>query len=132
MVTQYNTKNFISKIPEPLGPYPMTVSQQRVTDETAAVAIAQDDSVLHVPNHIGPADFEGWVQERGLYFADKWDDRYAAPLAMNDPGCRSTGIELNPPEGVNATAAGGATGEVWTADLTVAYLLYSPKDSKTR
>ncbi len=86
VVTQYNTKNFVSKLVEPLGPYAMNVSQQRVTDETAAVDIAQDDAVLHVPNRIRPADFDGWVQERGLYFADKWDDRYAAPLAMHDPG----------------------------------------------
>ena len=86
LVTQYNTKNFISTLPEPLGPYPMTVAQHRVTDETAEVSFAQDDAVLHVPNPIHAADFAGWVQERGLYFAEKWDDRYIAPLSMHDPG----------------------------------------------
>src|SRR3954451_17130089 len=86
LVTQYNTKNFVSKLPEPLGPFAMTIAQQRVTDETAEVTFAQDDAVLHVPNRIRPADFQGWVQERGLYFAEKWNDRYAAPLSMHDAG----------------------------------------------
>ena len=39
-----------------------------------------------MPNKITAADFAGWVQERGAYFASRWDDRYAAPLAMSDPG----------------------------------------------
>ncbi|HEY6908802.1 MAG TPA: PIG-L family deacetylase [Myxococcales bacterium] len=86
LLTQYNTKNFISRLPEPLGPYPMTVAQHRVTDETAEVSFAQDDAVLHVPNPIHASDFAGWVQERGLYFAETWDQRYAAPLSMHDPG----------------------------------------------
>jgi hypothetical protein len=42
--------------------------------------------LLAAPNPIGPGDFAGWVQERGLYFAQKWDERYEAPLAMADPG----------------------------------------------
>jgi LmbE family N-acetylglucosaminyl deacetylase len=87
LVEQYNTKNWISRLPEPLGPYPMSISQQRVTDERADVGFAQPDhAVLRTPNHIGAEDFQGWVQERGLYFAEKWDDRYAAPLSMHDPG----------------------------------------------
>ena len=85
LVTQYNTKNFISSLPEPLGPFPMTIAQQRVTDETAEVTFARDDAVLRAPNRIGPDDFTGWVQERGLYFVEQWDDRYAAPLSMHDP-----------------------------------------------
>jgi LmbE family N-acetylglucosaminyl deacetylase len=86
LLTQYNTKNFISRLPEPLGPYPMAIAQHRVTDETAEVSFAQDDAVLHVPNPIHASDFTGWVQERGLYFAETWDDRYSAPLSMHDPG----------------------------------------------
>ena len=86
LVTQYNTKNFISGLPEPLGPFPMTIAQKRVTDETAEVAFAQDDPVLRAPNRLGPDDFAGWVQERGLYFVDQWDGRYTAPLSMHDPG----------------------------------------------
>jgi len=85
LVAQYNTKNRLSSLAEPLGPFPMTISQLRVTDETAAVTLG-DDPVLRAPNQIGPGDFAGWVQERGLYFADSWDTRYAAPLSMHDPG----------------------------------------------
>jgi hypothetical protein len=86
LVAQYNTKNWLSNLPEPLGPYPMSISQKRVTDETADVALT-DDPVLRAPNRIGAQDFLGWVQERGLYFADKWDaQNYRTPLAMHDPG----------------------------------------------
>ena len=85
LVVQYNTKNGLSKLPEPLGPYPFSVSSQRVTDETADVTLG-DDPVLLGPNRISAQDFAGWVQERGLYFPDKWDAQYRAPLAMHDPG----------------------------------------------
>ncbi|HMC17544.1 MAG TPA: hypothetical protein VKI18_18050, partial [Albitalea sp.] len=87
LLVQYQTKNRLSKLPKPLGPFPFGVSQKRVTDETAAVDFAQpDDAVLRAPNRLGPDDFAGWVQERGLYFAGEWDGRYSAPLAMHDPG----------------------------------------------
>lgn len=70
-----------------LGPFPFTVGRERVTDEEARMALLlPDHPVLSRPNRIGPADFEGWVQERGLYFAQDWDPRYAAPLACADPG----------------------------------------------
>jgi hypothetical protein len=70
-----------------LGPYPFKVSHDRVTEETAKMAfLAPDHPALNVPNRIGPEDFEGWVQERGLYFARDWDPRYAAPLACADAG----------------------------------------------
>ncbi|HEY2030925.1 MAG TPA: PIG-L family deacetylase [Myxococcales bacterium] len=85
LLEQYNTKNFLSKLPEPLGPYPFSVSSKRVTDETAQVSLTED-AVLRGPNPIGARDFEGWVQERGLYFPDKWDAQYATPLSMHDPG----------------------------------------------
>jgi len=58
-----------------------------VTDENAPVTfLLPDHPALNVPNKITAADFAGWVQERGAYFASQWDDRYAAPLAMSDPG----------------------------------------------
>jgi LmbE family N-acetylglucosaminyl deacetylase len=85
VVVQYNTKNGLSKLPEPLGPYPFSVSSQRVTDETAEVTL-DGDPVLLGPNRITSQDFNGWVQERGLYFPDKWDARYRTPLTMRDPG----------------------------------------------
>lgn len=85
VIAQYNTKNWISKVPAEIGPYPFSISQDRVTDETATVE--GDHRILHTPNKLTAADWNGWVQERGLYFADKWDEQhYEAPLSMHDPG----------------------------------------------
>ncbi len=72
-----------------LGPYPFTFGRDdaRVTDEDAPVKVlAPDSPLLNVPNKIGPADFDGWVQERGLYFANKWDPRYETPIETHDKG----------------------------------------------
>jgi LmbE family N-acetylglucosaminyl deacetylase len=85
LVVQYNTNNRISKAPPQIGPYPFEISQERVTDEDAEVRLAPHP-LFSRPNKIGPADFAGWVQERGLYFAGKWDKQYETPLEMNDPG----------------------------------------------
>lgn len=72
---------------ENLGPYPFSISGDRVSVEEAPVRFLIPDSpVLNVPNKITQDDFRGWVQERGLYFADKWDARYSAVLGSNDPG----------------------------------------------
>ncbi len=69
------------------GPYPFRISRERVSDETAPVTIlAPDHPAVTYPNVIGPDDFSGWVQERGLYFADTLDTSYVAVLAANDPG----------------------------------------------
>jgi hypothetical protein len=85
VLVQYVTSNFSAKAPQDLGPFPFTIGHGRVTDETAAVETVAHP-VLATPNRIGPDDWAGWVQERGLYFAESWDPRYAAPLAMHDPG----------------------------------------------
>jgi hypothetical protein len=59
----------------------------RVTDETAPVAILRSaDRVLNRPNRIATTDWEGWVQERGLYFAHSWDPKYRSVIEMHDPG----------------------------------------------
>jgi hypothetical protein len=59
----------------------------RVTDEKAPVTIlGTNHPVFNYPNRIGPDDFEGWVQERGLYFASEWDESYVSLLEMADPG----------------------------------------------
>lgn len=87
LVVQYNTKNWLSRMPAQIGPYPFEVSQARVTDEAAQVVFElPKHHVLTAPNVLGPADFEGWVQERGLYFASTWHSRYQTPLSMHDPG----------------------------------------------
>ena len=59
----------------------------RVTDETAPIEfLVPDHPVMRVPNELGPADTEGWVQERGLYFAGTWDPAWQPLLSMADPG----------------------------------------------
>jgi LmbE family N-acetylglucosaminyl deacetylase len=87
LVVQYNTNNRLAPLTAPLGPWPFEIGQRRVTDETAAVSLAAPGHpALTAPNVIGPQDFEGWVQERGLYFAETWDSHYETPLTTHDPG----------------------------------------------
>lgn len=70
-----------------LAPFPVTPSWERVSDERAPVRLLQPEHpLLRTPNRITEKDFEGWVQERGLYFMTKWDEEYDALLASNDPG----------------------------------------------
>src|ERR1035437_7377284 len=73
-----------------LGPYPFAVpggNKYRVTVEEAPLKFPnQDCPLLQYPNHINPKDFEGWVQERGLYFAAQWDAYYRTVLSSQDPG----------------------------------------------
>jgi LmbE family N-acetylglucosaminyl deacetylase len=73
---------------EHLGPYPMRISRNdRVTVEEAPVTFPNPQiSLLNAPNKITQADFEGWIQERGLYFADQWDPKYQSVLESHDPG----------------------------------------------
>jgi LmbE family N-acetylglucosaminyl deacetylase len=86
LVVQYNTPDRTLEGAQ-LGPYPFKITGDRVTDETAAVTpLAPADALLNTPNRITAADFEGWVQERGLYFASEWDARYAPLFASHDPG----------------------------------------------
>jgi LmbE family N-acetylglucosaminyl deacetylase len=85
-VVQYNTNDRALES-FPLGPYPLKLSQERVTVEEAPVTLlAPQDSLLNEPNRITPADFEGWVQERGLNFPSEWDARYRTLFASHDPG----------------------------------------------
>jgi hypothetical protein len=68
-------------------PYSAALSRARVSVEEAPVEIlAPEDPVFHYPNAIAARDFDGWVQERGLYFMDKWDDHFTALLSCHDPG----------------------------------------------
>ena len=70
-----------------LAPFHLHISRDRVTDEHAPVTfLAPDHPVLTTPNRITAADFDGWVQERGLYFPDQWDERFTPILASGDPG----------------------------------------------
>ncbi len=70
-----------------LGPYPIAIGRGRVSVEDAPVRITDPASpLLASPNAIAASDFEGWVQERGLYFASQWDPRYHTVLESHDPG----------------------------------------------
>lgn len=85
LVVQYNTNGRLET--ERYAPFPMTLSRDRITDENAPVRILKPDhSLLNFPNKISEKDFEGWVQERGLYFPGEWDPNYEALLSMSDPG----------------------------------------------
>jgi len=87
LVVQYNTSRRWTTLSDAIGPAPIEIAKDRVTDETAPVRIVDPDHpVLQGPNRIGDADFAGWVQERGLYFAESWDDAYAPLFGMADPG----------------------------------------------
>lgn len=85
VIVQYNTSRGI-KVDE-VAPYPLKLSRDRVTVEEAPVQIlAADHPVMNYPNKITQADFDGWVQERGLYFPNEWDEHFIPILACNDPG----------------------------------------------
>lgn len=85
LVVQYNT-NFDLET-DAFAPFPLTISRDRVTQEDSEVRILKPSHpVLTTPNQITTADFNGWVQERGLYFPNKWDAAYEALLSMNDSG----------------------------------------------
>ncbi len=85
LVEQYNTTANLEI--DNIGPYPFSLSHDRITVEEAPITFVNPQlTVLNYPNKITEDDFKGWVQERGLYFADKWDSRYQVVLSGNDPG----------------------------------------------
>lgn len=87
LIVQYNTSDRMKPFTLPVAPYPLDVGRDRVTDETAVMTpVTPGDPLLTTPNRLGPQDFEGWVQERGLYFGSKWDPRYRPVFSMNDAG----------------------------------------------
>ena len=88
VIIQYNTsRGFDSSI---MSPYLIKLSRDRVTDENADVIfLKKDHPLLNEPNKITEKDFKGWVQERGLYFANEWDERYQSLFSMSDKGEKS-------------------------------------------
>ncbi len=86
VIVQYQQYAFIRGN---FAPFPMEIARphDRVTDETAPVVVLQPNHpVFNSPNEINDADWNGWPQERGLYFAHEWDDAYQSLLRMSDPG----------------------------------------------
>ena len=86
LVVQYNTSptdfnkgNFT--------PYTATLSRARVSVEDAPIAMSDpSNAIFHSPNEISKKDFDGWVQERGLYFMSQWDSKFSPLLESHDPG----------------------------------------------
>ena len=89
LIVQYNTSRGL--VTENLAPYELKLSRDRVTDEFSEVKIlAPENPVLNTPNKITQTDFEGWVQERGLYFPDEWAKEFTPILGMRDKGEKMT------------------------------------------
>jgi LmbE family N-acetylglucosaminyl deacetylase len=86
LVVQYN-----ASVPDfnagKFTPYPADLSRARVSVEDEPVDIlAPNDPIFHYPNNITARDFDGWVQERGLYFMSKWDEHFTPLVSCHDPG----------------------------------------------
>jgi len=84
LILQYNTSTPL--VTPNLGPYPFVIGRDRVAVEGSPVVADWKHPLLRTPNQLVAKDFEGWVQERGLYFASKVDERYQSPLILQDPG----------------------------------------------
>jgi hypothetical protein len=85
LVVQYQTPD--EALSGRLGPFPFTISRDRVTVEEAPMRLLKPQHVLlNTPNKIGNDDWDGWVQERGLSYANPWDPKYETVLSANDPG----------------------------------------------
>ncbi len=85
LIVQYQQYQFVSG---GYAPYPLEISQPhgRVTDESSPVhVLAGEHPIFRTPNRIRPEDWDGWVQERGLYFAGEWDEAYTPLLSLQDP-----------------------------------------------
>lgn len=87
VIVQYNTANRWGNQFEDIAPYKLEISRDRVTNENSEVRIlAMDHPIMNYPNKITSSDFNGWVQERGLYFPDSWGAEFTPILGMNDEG----------------------------------------------
>ncbi len=91
LVVQYNTLGYTAAAGDfnagKFTPYPATLSRARVSVEETPVAILDPaNAIFHSPNEITQKDFEGWVQERGLYFMSQWDSNFTPLLESHDPG----------------------------------------------
>jgi hypothetical protein len=91
LVVQYNTVGYTAAAGDFNGgkftPYPATLSRARVSVEEAPVKILDPaNTIFHFPNEITQKDFDGWVQERGLYFMSQWDANFTPLLESHDPG----------------------------------------------
>ncbi|MFC2167918.1 hypothetical protein ACFLRW_02955, partial [Acidobacteriota bacterium] len=83
LLVQYNVSRGLQV--ENIGPFPLTIGSDRVSEEDAPISILYPKhQLLNFPNKITTEDFEGWIQERGLYFATQWDEKYETILSAHD------------------------------------------------
>ena len=105
LIVQYNKFEFNERVEGPDGrpqmadspyaPYPAQVGRGRVTDENAPISILEPGHpVFFTPNEVSARDWQGWVQERGLYFLGKKDARYRDLISMEDPFEYNSGVKL--------------------------------------
>jgi hypothetical protein len=113
------------------APFPLTIAQphDRVTDENAPVRLLMPDNpAFTTPNRITPDDWNGWIQERGLYFAHTWDNAYRPLLEMGDAPLSAAGIISTAAErGAREALRSGA--QFPTADLSNASAASGVRDS---
>jgi len=83
LIVQYNTSS--PTLPKQMGPFPFTIGRDRVAVQGSPVVADWNSPVLAGPNKMNESDLDGWVQERGLYFATAIDSAYQTPLIMQDP-----------------------------------------------
>lgn len=86
LIVQYNTNSRVGPLQAKMGPYPFSISRDRVTNEKAEIRFVNEKhSALTFPNQITQKDFDGWIQERGIYFAEDLDKNYETIFSINDP-----------------------------------------------
>lgn len=87
LLVQYNTSNQIGPVRAKISPFAFNISRNRITDENAHVNfLIPDHPALNYPNKITQKDFEGWIQERSIYHAEKIDTAFKKIFSMKDPG----------------------------------------------
>ena len=87
LLVQYNTSNQNGPVKARIAPYPLNIGRTRITDETAKVNfLLPNHPALNYPNKITDKDFDGWIQERSIYHAEKIDSSYQRIFSMKDPG----------------------------------------------
>jgi LmbE family N-acetylglucosaminyl deacetylase len=85
MIVQYNTNGKL--VTKDIAPFPLKISRDRVTEENAEIRFLDPkNAILNYPNKLDSHDFEGWVQEQGLYYPEEWDKNFKTVISSNDKG----------------------------------------------
>lgn len=85
VIVQYNRPDNLKAVK--FAPFDLHISSDRITDEKASPTfLAPENPLLNSPNKITLDDFDEWVQERGLYFPNQWDEHFTPVLSFSDPG----------------------------------------------